>query len=283
MKRALDSGDLASARALIHRGLETARNLGCSVVALGQYTSIVTRNGTALSVPGLGLSTGNSYTVALAIQAILSLHRRGGLDPARSVLAVAGAAGNIGRACAELLAPRYRRTILVVSPRPGSEQRLRELAATLPDAELTQDPMRLRLADAVVCAVSSVEAPFGPEHFGENSLVCDLSVPAALRPGTESARPDLRVISGGVARLPFGESLDVAGFPLPRGYFYACMVEAMLLAFEDVRDASFTGALTADHVRRIEAMAATHGLELADIKAPGLLDAAPGSEGAPGG
>jgi predicted amino acid dehydrogenase len=281
MKRALDSGDLASAQALIHRGLETARSLGCSVVALGQYTSIVTRSGTALSVPGLGLTTGNSYTVALAIQAILSLHRRGGVDPARSVLAVAGAAGNIGRACAELLAPRYRRTILVASPRPGSEPRLRELAAALPEAELTQDPRRLRVADAVVCAVSSVEAPFGPEHFGKNCLVCDLSVPAALRPGTAAARPDLRVISGGVARLPFGESLEVAGFPLPRGHVYACMAEGMLLAFEGVRDASFTGTLTADHVRRIEAMAATHGFALADVKPPGLLDTTPESEGVP--
>jgi acetylornithine/succinyldiaminopimelate/putrescine aminotransferase/predicted amino acid dehydrogenase len=279
MKRGLDSGDLASAQALIHRGLETARGLGCSVVALGQYTSIVTRSGTTLSAPGLGLSTGNSYTVALAIQAILSLHRRAGVDPAGSVLAVAGAAGNVGRACAELLAPRYRRTILVVSPRRGAEPRLRELAATLPEAELTHDPMRLRGADAVVCAVSSVEAPFGPEHFGEDCLVCDLSVPAALRPGTAAARSDLRVIGGGVARLPFGESLEVAGFPLPRGHVYACMAEGMLLAFEDVRDASFTGALTADHVRRIEAMAATHGFELADAKPSGLLDTTPASEG----
>jgi predicted amino acid dehydrogenase len=59
------------------------------------------------------------------------------------------------------------------------------------------------------------------------------------------------------------------------------MAEGMLLAFEGVRDASFTGALTADHVRRIEAMAATHGFELADVKPPGLLDATPESERVP--
>jgi acetylornithine/succinyldiaminopimelate/putrescine aminotransferase/predicted amino acid dehydrogenase len=275
MKRALDSGDVAPAQALVERGIETARALGCSAVALGQYTSIVTRNGITLSVPGLGLSTGNSYTVALAIQAILNLHRCGGVDPARSVLAVAGASGNIGRACAELLAPHYRRTILLGTPRAGSELRLQELAATLPRAELTQDPLHLRVADAVVCAVNAVDAPFGPEHFGPNCLVCDLSIPPALRPGTAQARPDLRVISGGVARLPFGERLDVAAFPLPPGRFYACMVEGMLLAFDNVRDASFTGAVSADRVRRIEAMAAHHGFGLADIKGPGHFEAAP--------
>jgi acetylornithine/succinyldiaminopimelate/putrescine aminotransferase/predicted amino acid dehydrogenase len=272
MKRALESGDVSGAQALIHRGLETARTLGCSVVALGQYTSIVTGNGTALSMPGVGLSTGNSYTVALASQALLNLHERAGVDPAQSVLAVAGASGNIGRACAELLAPRYRHTILLGSLRRGSEERLREVAAKLPDAELTQDPLRLRGADAVVCAVNAVEAAFGPEHFGANGLVCDLSVPAALRPGTAAARPDLRVISGGVARALFGESLAIPGFPLPPGRFYACMAEGMLLAFEGVRDASFTGTLSVDHVRRIEAMAATHGFALADLKPPGRLE-----------
>jgi acetylornithine/succinyldiaminopimelate/putrescine aminotransferase/predicted amino acid dehydrogenase len=274
MKQAVDSGERPQAQVLIERGIETARTLGCSVVALGQYTSIVTRNGTTLCAPGLGLSTGNSYTVALAVQGVLKLHRSSGVAPARAVLAVVGASGNIGRACAELLAPHYGRTILLGSPRPGAAARLQELAATLPRAELTQCPLDLREADAVVCAVNSVDAPFGPEHFGPNSLVCDLSVPPALRPGTARERPDLRLISGGVARLPFGESLDVSAFPLPPGRFYACMAEAMLLAVENVRDATFTGPVSADHVRRIEAMAATHGFELAEIKGPGRFTAA---------
>jgi hypothetical protein len=50
------------------------------------------------------------------------------------------------------------------------------------------------------------------------------------------------------------------------------MAEGMLLAFEGVRDASFTGTLSVDHVRRIEAMAATHGFALADLKPPGRLE-----------
>jgi predicted amino acid dehydrogenase len=275
MKASLESGDPSRAQLLVERGVEMARELGCTAVSLGQYTSIVTRNGTSFRPPGMGLTTGNSYTAALAIQAVLNLHQRRGIDPARSVLAVAGASGNIGRACAEILAPFYKRTILLGSGQPGSALRLGELAGRIARSEIAPDAGGLRAADAVVCAVSAPQPPFGPEHFGENCLVCDLSMPPALRPGTAAARPDLCVIGGGIARLPFGEALDVAAFPLPAGRVYACMAEGMLLALENITDAALTGPISTAHVLRVEEMAETHGFELADLKRAGRLEPAP--------
>ncbi len=275
MKASLDAGDTSRAQLLVERGVQMARELGCSVVSLGQYTSIVTRNGTSLRSPGVALTTGNSYTVALAIQAILGLQERRGIDPARSVLAVAGASGNIGRACAEILAPYYRRTILLGSGLVGSALRLRELADRVPRSEIAPDSGGLRAADVVVCAVSALTPPFGPENFGENSVVCDLSMPSSIRQGTDLARPDLCIIGGGIAQLPFGEALDAAAFPLRAGRIYACMAEGMLLALEKVADAAFTGSITTASVRRVEKMAETHGFELADLKQAGRLEPAP--------
>jgi predicted amino acid dehydrogenase len=79
-------------------------------------------------------------------------------------------------------------------------------------------------------------------------------------------RPDLLLIGGGIARLPFGEHHGILGFPLPPGQVYGCMAETMLLGLEGVRDATFTGFLPAEHVYRLGAMAKRHGFTLAEYK-----------------
>jgi predicted amino acid dehydrogenase len=177
-----------------------------------------------------------------------------------------GAAGNIGRVCAEILAPRFRRTILIGSGAAGSDTRLSGLAAKLPGAEPAGRPDAVAEADVVVVAVNSVEAPLGPAHFARHAIVCDISVPAALHPATPIARPDLWLISGGIARLPFDEDLEIVGFPLPPGQIYGCAAEGILLGFERSRDVRFTGSLSPDHVRRLREIAKRHGFGLADYK-----------------
>ena len=108
MKEWLDSANFFRVRHSIDKAIKVARFIGCDVVALGQYTSIVTRNATTLKLPHIGLTTGNSYTIALALEAIERAASERGIDPAEATLAVVGASGNIGQTCAEILAPRYR-------------------------------------------------------------------------------------------------------------------------------------------------------------------------------
>ena len=81
-----------------------------------------------------------------------------------------------------------------------------------------------------------------------------------------ATQPDLLLIKGGIVSLPFGEDLEIVGFPLPRGQTYACMAEAMLLGLEGIFDRTFTGSLNRHHVDQARAMAARHGFQLADFK-----------------
>ncbi len=271
VKRRIDARRFRLPQALVQRGVDLAHRLDCRTVALGQYTSIATIDGTRLASRGMGVTTGNSFAVALAIQAIEHAHRETGREAASSVLVVAGAAGNIGRACAELLAPRYRRTVLLGSDRPGSHQRLRTLAGIIPNAVATTDPAAVGEGNVVVAALNAVDAPLGAERFAPGAIVCDLSVPAGLPTGVAAARPDLLVIRGGIVALPHGEDLGIVGFPLPRGQTYGCMAEAMLLGFEGIHDAAFTGSLSAARVATVAAMAARHGFRLADYKRADVL------------
>lgn len=266
VQQRLEERRLALPQALVQQGIDLARSLGCQMVSLGQYTSIVTLNGTRVVRDGIGVTTGNSYAVALAMQAIERAHLETGSKPAQSVLVIAGAVGNIGRACAEILAPRYRQTILLGSDKPGSRARLEAFARNIPNAVISTDPSAIGKGNVVLAALNAVDAPLTTAPFARNAIVCDLSIPASLRPDIAQRRPDLLIIKGGIVSLPFAENLEIAGFPLPTGQTYACMAEAMLLGFEGIRDASFTGSLTPQQVMQVSAMAARHGFELADYK-----------------
>lgn len=264
MKRRLESNQRDHCQALIQKGLDVARHLGCGVVALGQYTSIATRNGRSLHVPDMGLTTGNSYAIALSIQAIDRALKKRGIDSAESVLAIVGAAGNLGRTCAEMLAGRFRRTLLLGSNKPGSPARLNALASQIPNAEFTTDLAAIKHADVVLAATNSVKAPLEPKYFAPHAIVCDVSVPSSVPGDMQTLRPDVHLLKGGIARLPFGEDLEIAGFPLPAGCTFGCMAEGILLGFEGVRDTALTGSLSAAQVHRIETLARRHGFELAD-------------------
>jgi predicted amino acid dehydrogenase len=131
----------------------------------------------------------------------------------------------------------------------------------------------------VVLAAANAPVPFLPaDVFGPNTIVCDLSVPAAVRPEVRDLRPDLLTMSGGIARLPFGENHGIIGFPLPAGQVYGCMAETMLLGLEGVRDATFTGMLPAEHVYRLAAMAKRHGFTLAEYKTHATIGSRHGSQ-----
>ncbi len=267
MKQWLDEANFFRVRHSIDKAIKVARFIGCDVIALGQYTSIVTRNATTLQLPHVGLTTGNSYTIALALEAIERALSERGLDhgggDARRGRCVgehrtdlrrdSGAAVRRDRACSEAAS----RPHCVVWPicRPVSHGR-------------ASMPTRRRCGRRMSCSRPRMpRRRFSrPTSLADGAIVCDLSVPAAVRPDVREARPDLLLIGGGIARLPFGEAHGIVGFPLPPGQVYGCMAETMLLGLEGVRDATFTGFLPAEHVYRLAAMAKRHGFTLAEYK-----------------
>jgi len=266
MKQALEDRNFFRVHHAIDKAITVARFIGCEVIALGQYTSIVTRNATTFHLPNIGVTTGNSYTIALAIDAITHARRERGVEAEAATLAVVGASGNIGQTCAEILAPHYRRIILVGSDKPSARRRLGELQARLPRAEIATDPAAVLEASVVLAATNAPEPYLAPEHFARDAIVCDLSVPAAVRRDVRSLRPDVLVVNGGIAKLPFGENHGIPGFPLPGGQVYGCMGETLLLGLEGIRDATFTGTLPVENVFRLKTMADRHGFTLADYK-----------------
>ena len=127
------NNDLGRMRGMIDEAVELATGLGCSVLGLGQYTSIVTRNGTDLAVRDLALTSGNSLTVAMGVEGLLKACRERGVETESAPIAIVGAGGNISRAYAGIIADRVDRLVLVGSPRAGAEGRCFETAYAIYD------------------------------------------------------------------------------------------------------------------------------------------------------
>lgn len=120
----LSRGELDEIRDDVDERIRAAQEDGCEIAGLGMYTSIVTNNCTALSVPEMGLTSGNALTVAMSLEALEHALAEQGRSWNEIDLAIVGAAGNIASTYAAMLAERVGRLTLVGSGRDGSRQRV---------------------------------------------------------------------------------------------------------------------------------------------------------------
>ncbi len=114
-------------RAQVFAAYERARELGCSLVGFGGYTSIATANCVEFAEDEPAVTTGNALTVAASHEAVRRTARELGIELERSTVAIFGATGNIGSVHARLVAPDCESLLLV--GRPGSKLRLEAVAA----------------------------------------------------------------------------------------------------------------------------------------------------------
>jgi len=257
-------------RFVIDRIIKTGRLLqeaGARVIGLGAFTSVVGDAGVSISrALDAAVTTGNSYTVATAVEGALQAARRMGHDPAQCTAAVVGASGSIGRVCAQILSEVVPSLILV-----GLQtDRLEEVAAELPGkarATVSRDPdAALPSADILVTVTSAVDAVIRPEHLKPGAVVCDVARPRDVSRQVARQRKDVLVIEGGVVSVP-GEVDFGFDFGFPPKTSYACMAETIILALEDRYEPFSLGRdLSLAKVREISALAEKHGFRIAGFR-----------------
>ncbi len=132
--------------------IELARGRGARIVGLGAYTAVTTYGGLRAQNLGVPVTTGNSYTVVSAADAINYALDRLGSDPAQATVAVVGASGAIGRGTTILLAGDVGKLLLIGNPaHPGrSLARLRSVAEDLCWHVLDQSTEGREFADSTV-------------------------------------------------------------------------------------------------------------------------------------
>ena len=256
----------------IIQGGRLAEKLGAKIFGLGAFTKVIGDAGITvaknLKIP---VTTGNSYTVATAVEAAREAARVMGHDLKEANVVVLGATGSIGRVCALILAGETRSMTLVAR----NERKLDVLAAKiLYDSglavKITPDIKKaLAAADVVITVTSAVDTVIEPEDLKPGAVVCDVARPRDVSRRVAEVRNDVLVIEGGVVEVP-GEVNFNLDFGFPPGTAYACMAETMVLALEG-RFESYTLSrdLAVSQVEEIAALAKKHGFRLAGFRSFG--------------
>lgn len=245
-----------------------AEALGAQTLGLGAFTSVVGDAGVTIAQRlDIGVTTGDSYTVAIAIEALLEAARLMEIDIAQCTTAVVGATGAIGKACAQLLAEQVGRLVLV-GRRTDTTDEIRELCAGKHAQVIaTTDIQAIYAADLVLTVTSAVDAVIEPQHLKPGAVVLDVARPRDVSVRVAHERHDVLVIEGGMVEVP-GADLDFHfnfGFP-PRRAF-ACMAETMVLALEGItHDYTVGRELEPTRIREISVMAQKHGFRLAGLR-----------------
>lgn len=246
-----------------------AERLGAQILGLGALTSVVGDAGVTiaqtLQVP---VTTGDSYTVATAVQALMKAAELVEIQARNSVTAVVGATGAIGKICAELLSKEVAETILI----SRNQSELEELKISLINKGATSllttstEMLDLRQAQLILTVTSSIGAVIEPAFLAPGSVICDVARPRDVAAQVKAVREDVLVIDGGIVEVP-GQVDFHFNFGLPSGKTYACMAETMALAFEGrFEDYTIGRELTTEKVQEITQIAQKHGFRLSGFR-----------------
>jgi fatty aldehyde-generating acyl-ACP reductase len=266
-RRMLELPEQAVYRKIIQTG-RAAEKLGAQILGLGAFTSVVGDAGVtianALDIP---VTTGDSYTIAMAVEAIRKSAEVMDIPFREATAAVVGATGSIGRVCTELLADDVAELILV----GRNEEMLDELRGRLQvqaRARLRTSTSMSALRDArlILTVTSAIHDVVRPEDLQPGSVVCDVARPRDVSAMVKGMRDDILVIDGGMVDVPGPVDFNF-NFGFPPGKAYACMAETITLALEGrFEDYTLGKDITRQRVNEIAAMAAKHGFCLSGFR-----------------
>lgn len=251
-------------RKIIQTG-RLAEKLGAKILGLGAFTSVVGDAGQsiarALEIP---VTTGDSYTVAVAVQSIRQAAEVMEIPLLSSKAAVVGATGSIGRVCAELLARDVAEMTLVSRQQVSLDDLRESIRAHHPavNIETSTSIEAIRDAQLILTVTSAPEAIIEPEHLQPGSVVCDVARPRDVSVKVAAQRDDVLVIDGGMVDVPGPVDFHF-NFGFPPGKAYACMAETMALTLEGrFEDYTLGKEIKLNQVQEIAAIANRHGFRL---------------------
>lgn len=267
-KQLLTLPESFSIRKILQAG-RLAEKLGAEILGLGAFTSVVGDAGVTVAEKlGIGVTTGNSYTVATAVEGTREAARVMDIDLARAEVAVVGATGSIGRTVSLLMARDVRYLTLVGREKAKLDalaERLLQETGGAPNVS-TDLKRTLRQADVVITVSSAGEAIIEPEDLKTGSVVCDVARPRDVSRRVIGTRDDVLVIEGGIVEVPGNVDFGL-DFGLPPRMCMACMAETMILALEGRRgDYTLGRDLSLQQVEEISALASKHGFRLAGFR-----------------
>jgi fatty aldehyde-generating acyl-ACP reductase len=245
-----------------------AEKLGAQILGLGAFTSVVGDAGlTVARELDIPVTTGDSYTVFIAVESIRRAADMMGIPLSGATAAIVGATGSIGRVCAELLANDVGELYLI----GRRSDALEDLRARLqPEAraqiKTSTNMDDLQHAQLILTVTSALHDVIHPENLHPGSVICDVARPRDVSAMVAAVREDILVIDGGMVEVPGPVDFHF-NFGFPAGKSYACMAETIALTLEGrFEDYTVGKHLTRSRVEEITAIATKHGFRLGGFR-----------------
>jgi predicted amino acid dehydrogenase len=254
-------------RKIIQTG-KLAERLGAQILGLGAFTSVVGDGGITvarnLNIP---VTTGDSYTIAVAVRAIEQAAALMGIPIQQSTVAVVGAAGSIGSLCAELLADQVKEMLLIGRNQEKLEPvKHRAELAGCPSVKTTTDMNDLTQAHLIISVSSAIDSIIEPKHLRRGAVICDVARPRDVSRKVVEQRNDVLVIEGGMVEVPGPVDFGF-NFGFPPKMAYACMAETIALALDGRFDSFTLGKnIQLSQVHTIDRIATRHGFKLGGFR-----------------
>ncbi|HPZ09121.1 MAG TPA: shikimate dehydrogenase [Candidatus Eremiobacteraeota bacterium] len=246
-----------------------AKKLGARILGLGAYTSVIGDAGeTVAKNLDIPVTTGNSLTIAIAIEGALEAAKFMHIDVNKCNTSVIGATGSIGSVCSYILADKVGHLTLVAR----SLKRMQKIVDFIKENKKvkvfysTDLQDTVNKSDIVISATTSIHGIILPAYPKSGSVICDVALPHDVSREMATIRTDVLVIEGGLVEVP--GSVDFGyDFGYPPGIALACMAETIILALEKRYECFSLGRkISIEKVEEIYKLAKKHGFKLAGLR-----------------
>ncbi len=220
----------------IDQALSISADAGCSVAALGAFTSIVLQGQEQdfAQKHEIKLTSGNTLTAAVIVRSIEKTTAELGVDMSKATLGIVGASGDIGSGCVSYFGNKVKKMILTarsIGPLEALQESRKDILTC--SVEITTDNNRAVQQSGIIIFVTSAYVPmYSQDDFKPGTIVCDASFPQNVTVA-DPLRKDVFIYHGGIVSLPF--ALD-PGFDIGLASpdtFFGCQIEGILLALDD--------------------------------------------------
>src|SRR6056297_965140 len=220
--------------------LYAQNELGVELIMLGALTAPLTSAGIWLKEHpkvNVNLTTGNTYTAEIAIEAVHKAANLANLDLSKIKIAIVGA----------------------------TEENFKRITPFLKENnnyELTTNLEKIKEAEIIITATSHPDVLIHPPLLKEGAIVVDVTEPSDLPSDIEEKREDVIAIDGG--RVEWGDIDLGPQVDLPSNNGFACIAEGMLQALEEEKG-DHVGSIELEHIKTVKKWADKWDFKLADF------------------
>lgn len=255
----------------IIKACKKAEEMGAQIIGLGAFTSVIGDKGISIAKEiSTPITTGNSYTVATAIEGTRLAAEKMGYNLKNCTLTIIGGTGSIGRAVSLILCKDVKKLILVARKEEKLQALKEEIQKISPELDIayTLDVNEaVKNSQLIISASGAVRSLIDPLSLQPGAVVCDVARPRDVAVKVAREREDVLVIEGGIVEVPGSVNFNF-NFGYPPGTAYACMAETMMLTLEGMFDDDYSLGPIID-LKKVEEtlrMAEKHGFKLAGLR-----------------